>query len=126
MIRSTITGIQQAQRAMLKTLAAVKPSGGLGRALQYMTAEAHRFLVAVTHVDTGAYRGSQIPRQETPSRYRIYINPSTTNPRTGARPSRYGPVEEARGGSHAAYERTYHEGPAIAGRAVSYLLADLP
>ncbi len=126
MMRVTIKGLQQAQKAMLKVLTAVKPEGGLGRAVLYLATEAHRVLVSNTHVDTGAYRASQFIRREAQGRYRIYIDPSATNPRTSAKPVDYGPVEEARGGSHAAYQRTYEQAPALAGRAQLYLRSELP
>ena len=126
MIRATISGQQQAQRAVLKTIAAVKPTGGMGRAVRFLALDAHRYLVSVTHVDTSAYRTSQFVRAEGLDRYRIFIDPTSRNPRTGARPSVYGPIEEARGGSHAAYERTFRQGPAMAGRAARYILSELP
>ncbi len=123
---TSIRGLQAAQRAMLKVLTAVKPEGGLGRAVLYLATSAHRILVTNTHVDTGAYRASQYVKPEGSGRYRIYIAGNTNNPRTGASPAVYGPAEEARGGSHAAYQRTFDSGPELAARAAQYLIGELP
>ena len=125
MIHVTIKGLQQAQQAMLKLVTAVKPQGGLGRAVLYAATEAHRELVANTHVDTGAYRASQYITRESEARYRLHIADGTRNPRTGARPAVYGVVEEARGGTHAAYRRTWQQGQSILGRAAMYLVREL-
>lgn len=125
-MKVTIQGQQKAQQAVLKTVRAVRPEGGLGRAVRFLALDAHRHLVSATHVDTGAYRASQFIRQESNSRYRLYIDPTSSNPRTGAKPAVYGPIEESRGGSHAAYDRTYRQGPAMAGRAARFLLIELP
>lgn len=124
-MRVTIRGLQEAQRAMLKTIAAVKPAGGLGRAVQYLAVEAHRYLVGITHVDTGAYRASQFITRLGLERYMIHINPSAKNP-YGARPAIYGVVEEARGGEHAAYQRTFQQGLNLIGQAARYLISELP
>lgn len=127
MIDGSIVGLQEAQQAMLKAIMAARPEGGLGRAIYYLAyVEAHRFLVSITHVDTGSYRASQYITQEGDARYRLHIAPDTVNPRTGQRPADYGPIEEARGGKHAAYWRTYEQGPNFAGRAFKYLTQDLP
>jgi hypothetical protein len=123
----TIVGLQEAQQAMLKAIMAVRPDGGLGRAVYYLAyIEAHRFLVSITHVDTGSYRASQYITQEGDARYRLHIAQDTVNPRTGERPAVYGLFEEARGGEHAAYARTYQQGPAFIKRASDYLRGELP
>ncbi len=126
MITLSIRGLQEAQNANLKLIAAVQPNGALGRAVQYMAVEAERYAVAYTHVDTGALRASHRVQQEGPARFRIYIDPSGRNPRTGTRTSAYGPVEHARGGDHAFYERTWNQGPQMASRAIAYLRSQLP
>lgn len=103
-----IRGIQEAQRDNARMIAALRPDGGLGRAVQYGVIEAHRYTVTITHVDTGALRASH--RMEvTGARGRIYIDPASVNPKTGQRPSRYGVYEHARGGVHAFYQRTQDE-----------------
>lgn len=127
MIRVTIKGLQEAQRANLKMMTAIKPEGGLGRAVQYMTTEAHRYAIAQTHVDTGALKASHRINQLGAARYVISLDGSAQNPRSGARTSEYGPVEEARGGDHAFYRRTVFEGgPAMMQRAARYLVSQLP
>lgn len=107
-MKTDIRGIQEAQRDNAKMVAAMQPNGGLGRAVQYGTIEGHRYAVAITHVDTGALRGSH--RMDVSGAHgRIYIDPASVNPRSGQRPSVYGPYEHARGGPHAFYQRTQDE-----------------
>ncbi len=126
MIRITIKGLQEAQRATLQTIAAVKPSNGLGRAVQYMAIEAHRMAISFSHVDTGAMRASHVIDYTGPARYVIHLSESARNPRTGQRTSVYGPYEHERGASHAFYERTWRNGDQLASRALSYLRSLLP
>jgi hypothetical protein len=125
-MKLSIRGLQEAQRANLKLISAVRPGGALGRAVLYMATEAERYAVSYTHVDTGALRASHRIRQETSTRYRIYIDPSATNPRSKTPTSKYGPIEHRRGGDHEFYGRTYRQGPQIASRAIVYLRSQLP
>ncbi len=99
-----ITGIQEAQRANLRLMRAIKPQNGLGRGAYKATFSLHRYAVAVTHVDTGALRASHRIGQLGPAKYRIYIDPASKNPRTGELPSIYGITEHRRGGEHAFYK----------------------
>lgn len=120
-----IYGIQRAQAAMLQAVEAVRPSGGLGRAIQGATAEAHRRAVAKTHVDTGALRGSHTMRVNN-AHGEVFIS-SSARRSDGRRPAEYGPYEHARGGEHAFYERVVREDGAAIGRAaMSVMMAGLP
>lgn len=112
-VRLSITGIQEAQAANNRAIAAVRPEGGLGRAVQYGTTAAHRYALAATHVDTGALKSSH--RMELSGAHgRVFIDPSAMNPRSGQRTAVYGPFEHARGGEHAFYQRVIDEyGPEI-------------
>lgn len=112
-VRLTIRGLQEAQDAINRAEAALAPSGGLGRAVQHVTAGAHRYAVTIAHVDTGAMRAAQ--RHETRgTRGEVYTDPGAVNPRTKERPADYIRYEEARGGSHAVYTRTVQEaGPKL-------------
>lgn len=107
-MKVTITGIQEAQRANEYNIAQLKPSGALGRMVQYGTVLAHRYAVTITHVDTGALRASH-RMSVSGNRGEIYIDSSASNPRSDTPTSRYGPIEHGRGGSHAFYERTERE-----------------
>ena len=112
-VELSITGIQEAQSEMVKTIARMQATGPRQRAILYATTAAHRYLVSITHVDTGAYRASQWMEAKG-ERGQIYVNPSTTNPRSKVKPVEYSVYEEERGGEHAAYERTVKEaGPGI-------------
>lgn len=120
-----IKGLQQAQAANLRMVAALRPDGARGQAVRDATAALHRYAVAITHVwryKGGGLRASHrmafTDRGETG---RIYIDEGAVNPR-GERPGEYGPVEHARGGSHAFYQRTIDEaGPRIADQAVAFI-----
>lgn len=120
-VSMTITGLQEVQDLNIRLIAAMKPSGGLGRAVKYATTEAHRYAVAITHVDTGALRASH--RMEIEGlRGIISIDPTAKNPRSKALTSEYGVVEHERGGQHAFYERTVKErGGKISQRAARFV-----
>lgn len=108
----TIKGIQEAQRWNLRAIAALKPGGMMGRAVQYALVDLQRYAVTITHVDTGSLRAShRMAYSEGFGLYlgRIFIDPNSINPRSRMRPADYGAAEEARGGSHAFYERTIRE-----------------
>jgi hypothetical protein len=122
----TIEGLQELNDLNIRTIAALKPSGALGRAIQYATIEGHRFLTSIVHVDTGAYKASN--RMEvSEAQGRIFVDPGARNPRTRQLVADYAPEEEARGGSHAAYGRTIAEmNQRILGRGVQYLQGQLP
>lgn len=108
----TIQGLQEAQRDNLKQIAALQPSSALGHGVKAAGTDLLRYAVAVTHVDTGALRAAhreEFSAWSGDALATIYIDPSAVNPRSGGRPSVYGAVEEARGGSHAFYERTFEE-----------------
>lgn len=109
----TITGLQAAQAKNLRRVAALQPSGALGRAVLYGTTAAQRAAVANTHVDTGALRASH--RMEVGGlRGRVFIAPDAVNPQSNARTAVYGAYEHARGGNHAFYDRVIAEqGPQI-------------
>lgn len=115
-----IQGLQELQEKNLRTIAALQPSGRAGQAIKDATIAAHRYAVSITHV--WWYKGGGLKashRMEVKKNTgRIYIDPNAVNPR-GQKPSIYGPVEHARGGSHAFYERTEKEaGPQITRNAV--------
>ena len=89
-VRLSITGLQEAQAANNRAIAAVRPSGGLGRAVQYGTVSAHRYALGYTHVDTGALKSSH--RMElSDTRGRVYIDPGARNARSGQRTARIAP-----------------------------------
>jgi len=121
-----IRGIQEAQQANLRQVAAVKPNGALGEAVKVGTTLAHRYAVSITHVDSGSLRASQRLSVQG-LRGRVYLDPNAVNPRSGARPSIYGNYEHARGGSHAFYERTVEEhGNSIGDAMVQTFIGGLP
>ncbi len=108
-MREAIAEIQRAQRDNNRRIAALRPAGGLGRAVQYALAQGQRAAVTLTHVDTGALRASHRMQMEGGLRGRIFIDPAALNPRSGVHTAVYGPQEHGRGGSHAFYERVVNE-----------------
>lgn len=107
-IRVTISGLQQMQSRNDRRIARLRSNSDLGRAIQGATAEAHRYAVAVTHVDTGSLRASH--RMEVNGLHgRVYLAPEAINPRSRQKTAVYGYYEHERGGEHAFYERTVNE-----------------
>lgn len=102
-----IYGIQAAQAAMLRAVNAARPGNGLQAALKEAAPVAHRYAVAITHVDTGALRASHRIALR-PTRAEIYLDPAAQRS-DGRRPANYGPYEHARGGAHAFYQRVVDE-----------------
>lgn len=111
----TIRGIQEAQRANIRTIAAVKPSGRLGVAVRNVTILAHRGAVSRTHVITGTLRASH-RMSLSDSQGVVFVDPSAINPVSHIAAAKYAPVEHARGGSHAFYGRTVMEDSALFAR----------
>lgn len=106
----TIRGLQEAQDMVNRAHAALQPRSAVGRAIQTGTAATHRYAVSVTHVDTGALRASHRQALDLPKlRGIVHLDRSATNPRTGTPVRVYGPIEHARGGRHAFYDRTVAE-----------------
>lgn len=121
----SITGIQEAQRANLRAIAALKPDGALGAAIRFATVAAQRYASTITHIDTGSLKASHRVEMRGLSGV-VSIDPGAVNPRSRARPAEYGAYEEARGGSHAFYGRTVKEaGPRIAGQALKIVMRGL-
>lgn len=111
--RLTVRGLEEAQAVNMRRLAALRPEGELGRAVQTTVRELQTYAKGITHRDTTALQASHLGEVHG-LQGRVFINPAAINPR-GQRPSEYGPYEHARGGSHAFYDRTVRErGPGLA------------
>lgn len=136
----SIRGIQDAQAANLNVVRQMSAQGALGRANQMILLESHRYLVGVTHVDTGAYRAShRIKISGVGGRYTdagstpirglwgvIAPDPTARNPKSGRLVGEYALIEERRGGAHAAYGRTFRDGTIRAAqRAMRMLMREL-
>ena len=131
-VKLGIQGLQEAQAANNKAIAALQPKGALGRAIKYATIAAQRWVVAHTHV--WHYKGGGLRASHRMAIYEearavwgeLTIDPTAKNPR-GQRPAIYGPIEHARGGSHAFYARAEDEaGMRIAQGAAEILYGGLP
>jgi len=115
-LNASIKGLQEAQAASLQAAATIQGDGryGLDNAVQDVTVKAHRFAVANTPVDTGAWRASHRPEVHGLTG-RVFIDPAATNPKSGSKPAVYGPeLELIRGDRYAVYKRTVNEaGPQV-------------
>lgn len=120
-MRLTIEGLQELQQLNAKIIAALQPSGALGRAIQYATTQVHRRAIYNTPWDTGGLRASHRMTVEA-SRGEVFIDPGAVNPRQhNKRPAEYGVYLHAqgmipglRGGIRAFYQYTVErDGPAI-------------
>lgn len=136
-----ISGIQEAQQANQQAIAAARPSGAMGRAVQGATIEAQRYAISITHIGRyrrggryvggGALRSSHRvgfdPSFGGSARGTIFIDPSSVNPVTRQRPAVYGKFEHRRGFPHNFYERTVNErGARIAQEALQEIQRALP
>ena len=133
----TIRGIQELQQKNARMIHALKPEGARGRAMLYAITEAHRAAVAITHVGRykvkGQWRGGGSLRASHRMKYdvasttgTIYIDPTTRNPITNAKPSIYGVYEHGHGGTHRFYERVIEEhGDRIGRNALKMIEGDL-
>jgi hypothetical protein len=120
-----VKGYQEIQDAERKLLAEMKPSGALGKAVLYATTQMQRGTISRAHRDTGTYAASQTTDMQGLSGS-VYTK-SNRNPKSGEAASVYGPYEEARGGSHAAYATTFKsDAPGVMVDAIAIIIAELP
>lgn len=136
MIKVSISGIQEAQQANQKMIAALRPTGAFGRGIQYATLQAQRYAIANTHVGRYPRYGSFVGGGSLRASHRVgvnglrgmvFIDPDAVNPITGNKPSEYGVYEHRRGFPHNFYERTVSErGDVIAEGAQNEILRGMP
>jgi hypothetical protein len=126
-INLSIKGVQEEQARNLARIAALKPGGAISRAVRNALIKAHRYAVALTHVDTGTLRAAhRIVFRETDTYGFIEIDPSARNPRSHQLAADYGVYEHRRGGSHAFYGRVVAEyGDDIAREGVRIVLDEV-
>lgn len=125
----TITGMQDAQAANVQIIAALKPTGAVGKAVKFLTTDLHRYAVSKAHVDTGAMRASIRMNVQLGGEARglVFVDGSGRNPKSGQPVSAYAKVEELRGGSHAYMGRTVRERATAASvQAGKIILAGMP
>lgn len=121
----TVQGYEQIQAANRQLLDAMRPSGALGQAVLYGAQQLAKGTTARVHVDTGTYKASQTA--DVRGLVGTVYTASNRNPKSGAAASAYGPYEEARGGSHAAYATTFKDdAPGVMAEAIRLVVAALP
>lgn len=101
---ATVQGFEQLQAANRQLVAAMQPSGPLGKAVIQATTVLRAGTAARAHRDTGTFAASQMVAVS--GLVGTVFTASNRNPKSGVAASTYGPFEEARGGSHAAYRQT--------------------
>lgn len=122
----TIRGVQEAQRANEQMIAAMRPRGAFGHAIQAATAAVHRYAIGISHVDTGTMKASHRMKVRELTGV-VDLDRTSRNPRSRTPAHEYGYHEHERGGSHAYYERTLREaGPGIGRRALQDVRSGLP
>lgn len=141
LIKIRLSGLEKLQRANQQILEAVDTKIGMHEAVKQATIMLQRYAIGITHVRTGTLKrshtmdfgagGVQSYRFGIPivdkAVGRIYIDPNAVNPVTKERPSEYGLVEHAKGGSHAFYKRTVEEaGPTAQKAAIGIIQGMLP
>lgn len=99
----TVQGYQELQAAQRKLVEAMEPTGALGEAVKQTTLKMQKGVISRAHELTGTYKASQMIEVDGLNG-RVYTA-ANQSPRGGVA-SVYGPIEEARGGSHAAYGAT--------------------
>lgn len=127
-LQMDVKGMEELQLARLQLMLAIDPKGGLGEAVKTATIHLWKYATTITHVVTGSLKASHTMnfgagrlttsflgatiRREAVGH--IEISPNTRNPITGERPAEYGPIEHAKGGSHAFYQRAVSEQGSVA------------
>lgn len=123
---TTIKGLQEAQAACLQLLAAMRPSGALGKSVQFALAAASRYAIAETPVDTGAWRASHRVKMQRLAG-EVFLDPSAKNPRNGALVRVYARANAERaGGRYDVYKTVGQKEREIATAAAQALIAELP
>ena len=100
-----VTGAAEAQAAIAAILKALGSGGALGKAVEAATDIFHAGTTSRVHMDTGTYMRAQ-EVEYTALLGRVFTG-DARNPISGEAASTYAPYEEARGGSHAAYQQTF-------------------
>jgi len=107
--RVQMQGFDQAQAAMKRAVAAVKPDGELGAAVKEALFMAQAYAAQVTHIDTGTLSRSHLIQYTGGADGFVYPSPYNINPKSHKSASYYAIYEENRGGAHAFYARTISE-----------------
>lgn len=121
-----IKGLQEAQAACLQLLAAMQPSGALGRAVQLGLATASRLAITGTPTDTGSWRAShRVALQGL--RGEVFVDPSARNSKNNALVRIYSAaLARRKGGRYDVYRTVYQQQGTIAQAAARYVLEELP
>lgn len=113
-LKINVKGVQEFQVANLRYIRALEPTGVLDEATRDGIVALQRFQAGITHVDTGALRGSRRVRF-TRNSAELFTSSTASNPRTGTPVLQYDDPEEMRGGGHANWQNTFEQaGPRIA------------
>lgn len=107
-LRVELDGLQETQQNLVVLLEEVGAGGGLQAIIARATLRAHRYASTIVHVLTGRLKNSLFPR--------VFSKGNQAYGVIGTNVV-YAPVEHARGGSHAFFQRTVDEdGQGIVGQ----------
>jgi len=122
--RIKIDGLQKAQAANLKMIAALSPKG-VEKGTQAMTIRAFRWVVTMTHVKTGTLKASR--RMEVQPLKGTIFTVGGINPKSGKSAKAYDVPEQARGGTHQTYVNFIATQALAVGRlGITTMLKELP
>lgn len=108
----SVTGLRQAQAANVRLIKALDPRNEMGAITQRATLKVFYKMRSLVHRQSGTLAAALTVDFKATARTAtgsVYIDTGVVNPRSGAYPAFYGPLENARGGSHAFIDRTYAE-----------------
>lgn len=121
-----VKGLEKTQKALADTIKAAQPDGKLDHSIKLGITFAYGLAKDYTHIDTATLRAAHRMQQMRAANWRIHIDPSVVNPKTGQKPYEYGVYEHYRGGDHAFYEQVFLQGDKIADVSIKDIRKNLP
>ena len=109
MIKIGFKGGRIANRKVGNMVNTLRRSGRLVSHTRKIVNRLKNYMQSIVHIDTGTLHDAIRTRIDNRGLGEVFIDPSATNP-TGQRAAMYGPIENARGGAHAFFDRTANEG----------------
>ncbi len=105
MIKITFKGENIASRRIGKMVNTLRQSRRLNKYTNIIVNHLKKYLKSIVHIDTGTLHDAIRTRINNSGIGELFIDPNATNP-SGVRAALYGPIENARGGDHAFFDRT--------------------
>jgi hypothetical protein len=124
--KAYIEGLKELQEYNQRVVAGIR-GPFLDKAVRETTISAQDYAISITHIWTGALKGShRVEIKSARNEGIIFVADDTRNPRTYTPVRDYAPVEHDRGDDHAFYARTVYEyGHVAADRGVDLIMGGL-